>query len=117
MIRGRLALLMLATCTLLGGTSHGSQIERDSADPMHIAIDGHPGSSIVWPHMARPVGQAALSRFTPWKTRIKSVLGESNHEIIEERDFGPAIEPGQHFSLGTLQLVICPPTTFPPLRC
>jgi hypothetical protein len=116
MVRGRLALLMVATCILLGGGSHESQSEGDPTDRTHSAIDMHRGPSIVWSLLARPVGRGVVTRFTPRKTRLKSVLGETNHEIIEERDLGPAIVPGQQFILRTLQSVICPPTTFPPLR-
>ena len=50
--------------------------------------------------MARPVGRAAISQFSPWKNRIKTVLGETNDKIVEERDLGPAVLPGRASSSG-----------------
>jgi hypothetical protein len=117
MIYGRSALLFLATCFLYGGLSRGSALECCPTDRGHSAINGHSGASIVWSHSARPGGRAAVSRFIPWKNRIKSVLPETNDKVIDERDLGPAILPGEHVDRGTLPLAICPSPAFPHLRC
>ena len=58
-----------------------------------------------------------LSQFTPCKTRIKIVLGETYQKVVEERDLGPAILPGQIIAPATVELVSCATSQRPPLRC
>ena len=88
--------------------------ERHRAYPGQSVLAG---PSVNWAHLARPLGRSAVSRFTPWKNRIKSVLEEPNDKLIEERDLGPVVLPGQRFILGTYDLDICTLPTFPHLRC
>jgi hypothetical protein len=117
MFCGRPALLMLASCILLSGAWCASQTGRFPAVRTHSAIETPSGLSSVCQCATRPGNGTVISRFTVWKSRIKSVLEESNPKIIDERDLGPAIVPGQCFVLGTLLSVICTLPTFPPLRC
>jgi hypothetical protein len=117
MICGRSALLLLAACILLSRASCAAQTAHDSADRTHSAVETQARPSSVCPCVARPGGGAVISRFTPWKSRIKSVVEESNSTSMEERDLGPAVFPGRPFILGIFLPVICTLATFPPLRC
>jgi hypothetical protein len=117
MFCGRSALMMLATCTLFGCASCGSQFEHPPADRLHSTNVDHSEPSSVWPHIVQPGSRPAISCFTPWKSRIKSVLEETDPKVIEERDLGPVIVPGHRLILGTFLCAVCPLPTFPPLRC
>ena len=43
-----------------------------------------------------PRRAATFSQFVPWKSRVKSVIEERLHEVVEECDLGPAIEPDRY---------------------
>ena len=117
MMCGRTALLMLAACVLFKGAPSASQTSRFPADRTHSVIVARSEPSSVCQCVGRPASGAVFSRFTPWKSRIKSVLEESNPKIIEEHDLGPAIVPSRCFILGTFLSVSCTLSIFPPLRC
>jgi hypothetical protein len=113
----RSAILMLIACMLLGAPSHGSQVAGYPANRVYSLITGHVGASMVPPSSHQPARGATLSQFSPWKTRLKTVLEETKQRIIEERDLGLAIQSGHLFSSATVDLVCCPLPTRPPLRC
>jgi hypothetical protein len=114
---GRSAMLVLIACTLLGASSRASQITDDSTERVHSVITGRTGTLMIWPDSSRPCRGATLSQFTPWKTRLKSVLEETKQRIVEECDLGPALISGHIFTSGTVELLSCPLPTRPPLRC
>ena len=114
---GRLAVLTLIACISPLAPSHGSEVTDTRADRCPWLTSGNRDQSIVWVHFSPPVRGATLSPFTPWKTRIKSVLVESYERVIEQGDLGPAVVPGQLFASATSRLVSCPVRTRPPLRC
>ena len=72
---------------------------------------------MVWPDLPRPSRGRTLSQFTPWKSRIKSVLEETKQRLIEEYDLGPGIVFVELLSSGTLEPMSSPLPTHPPLRC
>jgi hypothetical protein len=117
MICGRSAMLMLIACIMLGASSHGSRITSNPAERVQYQMTAHAGTSTVWLQSPRLPRGATLSHFTPWKTRIKSVLEETKPRVIEECDLGPAILSGRFFSSATVELVRCPLPTYLPLRC
>jgi hypothetical protein len=117
MVCGRSALLMLTACVLLGTASRGSAIERDPAQHTRLAMERHSGNASVLPHLARPSSGRAVSRFTPWKSRVKSVLEETNDKTVEVRDLGPVILPVKRSIAATFELLTRRLPTFPHLRC
>ena len=117
MIDGRSAILTLIACILLGAPSHGSRITDNPAYRAPSMRAGNSGSPAFGWYSSAPPRAGTLSHFTPWKTRIKSVLGETYERIIDEGDFGVAILPGQFDSLATLELVSFPVPIRSPLRC
>jgi hypothetical protein len=117
MICGRSAMLMLIACLVLGAPSRGSQIIEVPAERLDSLIAGHSGASIDWPHSPRPSREATLAQFSPWKTRIKIVLGETKQRVTEECDLGPAMLSGRFFTSATVELPSCPLPIRPPLRC
>jgi len=117
MICGRSAILMLMACISLGAHTRGSQSPESSADPIHAVIAGHTGLSIDWPHSPRLAHGATLSRFTPWRNRLKTVLQETAPKLFEECDFGFAVLPYRLIISAAVERVSCPLATRAPLRC
>jgi hypothetical protein len=117
MVYRRSAMALLITCLVLCAPSRGSEIADSAANRAASLVAGNFTAPLSWSHSARPARGATLSQFTPWKTRIKSVLAETYQRIIEERDLGSAILPAQLFTAGTVELVSSPHRMRPPLRC
>jgi hypothetical protein len=117
MMYSRSAMALLITCIMLCGPSRGSETADSSADRVASLVAGNVTTPLIWSNSARPARGATVSLFTPWKTRIKSVLAETYQRIIEERNLGSAILPGQLFAAATVELVSSPPRMRPPLRC
>jgi hypothetical protein len=65
-------------------------------------------------HMPR---STSVTRFAPWRNRIKIVLEETNHEIPEECDFGPAVLPTQNSNSTSIELIDHRPPASRCLRC
>ena len=87
------------------------------ADPIDARITSHPESSTSWLTFYRPSRRTTLSRFVPWKGRIKSVLEETIQEIVDECDLGPAVPPDRLITSATIELATVPFSKRPPLRC
>jgi hypothetical protein len=117
MICGRSAMLTLIACMVVGAPSRGSQITAFQADRLDSLIAGHFVPVIGWPDSSRLLRGATLSQFTPWKTRIKSVLEETKQRFTEECDLGPAMLSGRFFKSASFRLPSCPVAISPPLRC
>jgi hypothetical protein len=113
-ILGRLSLLLLlAACSATPGT--GSLL----ASPTRVATCG-----IERPTAPRFVAPAltavpaySLSRFSPWRYRLKSVLPEADSWITQESDLGPVPLLDRFYSsvVQTRRLDLSP--TAIPLRC
>jgi hypothetical protein len=117
MIWVRSAMLMLIACVLHVAPSRGSQSTDLPVERIDSRIASHPAATIAWPDSPRPSRGTTLSRFTPWKSRIKSVLEESKQRVNEECDLGPATESGRLIALGTVELPSFPLLARHPLRC
>jgi hypothetical protein len=117
MICGRSAYLMLITCTLLGAPSRGEQVAGAPSDPIRSGITCHTESSINWLTSFRPSRPTTLSRFIPWKSRQKIVLGETIQEINDECDLGPAVPPDRRTTPAGIELAAPSPSNRLPLRC
>ncbi len=117
MICGRSAVLTLIIYMLLGAPSRGAQISDDPAGRGRSHFAMHSGALTGWSDSPQQSRGATLSQFTPWKTRIKSVLEETKHRVIDECDLGPAMLSGQFFASRTDELPSCPLPIRPPLRC
>ncbi len=113
----RSAVLMLIAGILLGGPSRGSETASFPSDPILSQTVRSEKSSIILRHSPLPACRATLSAFTPWKTRIKSVLVETYQRVNEESDFGPAISPVQLLASATFELASRPVAIRRPLRC
>jgi hypothetical protein len=117
MICGRSATLMLVASALLGGTSRGSETANLPTERAAYLTAGHLESSTILPHFRLPTRGSTLSHFTPWKTRIKSVLGESYERIVDEGSLGLAILPQRLVTSATIEFGSSPLPFRPPLRC
>jgi hypothetical protein len=113
----RSALLMLIACMLLGPSSRGSEHTGYPADRAHSLMTGGSEALVGWLDVHSPSRRVTLSQFTPWKTRIKSVLEETKQRVIEEFDLGPIILSGQLFTSGSVDRTFCLLPTRLPLRC
>jgi len=113
----RSAILMLIAGFLLGAPSRGSETASVRSDPILSRTVQSEKSAVVSGHSPLPARRATVSAFTPWKTRIKSVLGETYQRVIDETDFGPAIPPGQLLTSVMFELASRPVSMRPPLRC
>jgi hypothetical protein len=113
----RSAVLMLVAAILLGAPSRGSETANFRAEPFLSRSVYREKSPVISRQAPLPARRATLSAFTPWKSRIKSVLAETYERVIDESDFGPAIPPGQLLASATSELRSCPVSIRPPLRC
>ena len=117
MNRSRSALLMLITCFLLCPPLQGSQGTGASGERHHGRITCQSVSSMGWLDSYRPARRANLSQFTPWKSRLKTVLAEAVHEFVDERDLGPAVPPDGFVTPTVIELSSLSFSNFTPLRC
>jgi hypothetical protein len=113
----RPAVLMLIAGVVLGAPSRGSETASFRADQILSRTVRSEKSSVILRHAPLPARRATLSAFTPWKTRIKSVLAETYQRVIDETDFGPAIPPGQILASTSFDLTSRPVSIRTPLRC
>jgi hypothetical protein len=113
----RSAVLMLIAGILLGAPSRGSETASFRSDLILSRTVRREKSPVISRHSPLPARRATLSAFTPWKTRIKSVLAETYQRVIDESDFGPAIPPGQLLAAATFDLTCRSVSIWPPLRC
>ena len=111
----RSAILMLTACIVLAAAAHTSQSTESPADKTQLFVSGHTGISIVGPHSSLLPRGATLSRFTPWRTRLKSVLPETDPKIVEECDCGSAFLPDRPITSALGEPASCPFTTRAPL--
>jgi hypothetical protein len=117
MNHARSALLMLIAGILLGAPSRGSETARFRADRIASRWVDNQKSSTISPHSSVAAHRPTLSPFTPWKTRIKSVLGETYQRVSDESELGLAIPPGQLLASVTRELASRRLPIRPPLRC
>jgi hypothetical protein len=117
MTNSRSAALTLIACFAVCGPTRGSQITGSTVDRAVIVVSQHSGSETGLVRNDRTSRASTYSRFTPWRTRQKSVLKESDYEIVEERLFGRAILPCRLIMSARVDLVSRPLATRPPLRC
>ncbi len=108
---------MLISYVLLCPPLRSSEVAGASADPVHARITCHTGSSMGWHASHRLDRQPTLSQFVRWKARVKCVLGETIHEIVDECDLGPADLPDRFTTSAKIKLTIPPPLNCAPLRC
>jgi hypothetical protein len=117
MVRVRLAIAMIAASMFVAGSTGASHlpIGPNHSASMRRRPHLHAASRSLVP--SRSTHQPSVCRFSPWKNRIKSVLEQTNTNLIEERDLGPAILPARGFVLGILSLGDCSIPAHRPMRC
>ncbi len=117
MSRSRSAILMLVGSLLLAMSVHGDPAARSSAVTSIVAAPDHAGGFVVCRLLSRASHSERLSRFTAWKARPKMVLAESDRQVVDESDLGPApVASGLIFSTPTV-LTFSRLSTPTPLRC
>ena len=114
MIGRRSAISMLIAFILAAVSAHGASGTESSSAPVHPSVSK---LSIMGAHSSRTPCRAALSRFSPWRNRIKSVLPETYREINDESDFGSAILLDQVVTFMVAERASCHHDMRPPLRC
>ena len=117
MICRRSAIPMLITVTLLAAPTRGSQPAETLAFPNHALISRHVRLPIAEAYTSRSSHRTTLSRFAPWRYRLKSVLPETNPERTEESEVGFAVLPDNLISSISLDPAPCHIATRAPLRC
>jgi hypothetical protein len=117
MLCGRSAISMLFACSLFAAPTFNTHSTETRAERVHPLITAGTEPSIIQPQSPRSCLGATLARFTPWRTRLKSVLQETNPKIDEECSFGSAILPDRFITSATFEPASCRPATRPPLRC
>ena len=86
-------MLMMAAILFVGGPTQSRQGSDELAGQSIPAITCHTTSLINGILISRPLRRSTFSPFIPWKSRSKIVLEETNHEVVDECDLGPAIPP------------------------
>jgi hypothetical protein len=117
MKRGRSALLVLIAGIVLAlpaGDGRRAVLTQNERD---FQITAQDASWANWVIATCPSRQLTISRYAPWRSRLKSVLEETDENVVDERDLGPADVPDRLIGAVTIELRSCPPSVFPPLRC
>ena len=88
----RSAILVLLSGFLLASLANGTPDVkvRTKHDPIHVV--GAIAKRAVSLSASRP---ASISIQSPWRSRLKSVLDETDPRVIEESDLGPVLDPIQ----------------------
>jgi hypothetical protein len=115
---GRLALLTLIAFVLF----RPGVLARDQGTGQHADRLRVPAAALVSSASGRllssvPARGANFLPFVPKKLRPKIVLVETDYEIAEEQDLGPADPLGRLIASIPIELAFRSPASRPPLRC
>ena len=113
----RSAMLMVAAFIMVGTPARSTPSSDAPVGRSIPVISGHTASSIDGILLSRPFRRSTFSPFTPWKSRLKIVLEETNEKIVDECDLGPAVPPLRFLTSVPVELASCHVLTQPPLRC
>jgi hypothetical protein len=108
-----LASALFAPCRGQAGLVHAGAVSSGTGNVQSIRPDWPATSQAFLP----PVRQAGITPHVPWKSRLKSVLEETNPQIGEEADLGPALVPDGPLSVATIEPLAGLPAASHPLRC
>jgi hypothetical protein len=75
------------------------------------------GSSTALIPLAHLSRASSMSAFAPWRSRIKSVLEETNPNVVDQFDLGPAALPQERPRCRSIELIDHRPLGALPLRC
>ena len=95
MFATRSAIMLLVGCIFGSPFGHGSQSTEPGAAHAGAHMVCHTGACVEQQLLSRATGHTSLARFTPWKARLKSVLGETNEKFVDESDLGPVLVPSR----------------------
>jgi hypothetical protein len=110
--------VLLASILLVPCWGHASSVILGvTGQDTHNLRSIGPDLSVVSQLATAPPRRAAISRHTPWMSRLKSVLEQTNPQIGEESDLGPAPTPNGPLSLVTIESPARPLDSSHPLRC
>ncbi len=110
--------LLLAGTLLTPCWSQAGPVQVDATRPrIQAAAATSPGWAVASWSSIPPARHAAISRHLPWKSRRKAVLEESNPQIGDESDLGPAPAPNRPFSVLTVEAPAPPLAASHRLRC
>jgi hypothetical protein len=112
------SVLFLASSLLWAGGSQAAGASAGAAESRAQQIQVVvPSLSLDPPLLSSAARRCATARHIAWKSRLKSVLQETNSQIGEETDLGPAPTPdGTHSVLAIETLARALPARHP-LRC
>jgi hypothetical protein len=85
----RSAMVVLTVGVLFGQFARGAQTTEGRAEPAPAAAVGLMKASV----QSSLLTPTSLSPFSRWKTRLKTILTETDPRILEEPDLGPALMP------------------------
>ena len=116
MSASRSAMMVLAGCLFLSPPTYYGRSAESPARHTEARAAYPPDASIGWV-LSRPPRSATLSHFSPWRARPKIVFEETNHNLVEEFDLGPAQVPSRLISAPPTLLAAPRLRAASPLRC
>jgi hypothetical protein len=114
---GRSAISALFACMLFAAPTRGKESTDTAVERIQPSNSEHRELSISCSHCSQLARGASLSRFTPWRNRLKIVLKETDPKINELSSFESAILPDRFINSAVVERVSCRPATRSPLRC
>jgi hypothetical protein len=103
---------------LLSSNRDAAQADAQSANDRGVAVAvGDSSSSFLLLGSAQFPRPCRFSPYSPYRTRLKSVLEETDREIVGERDLGPVTPTKRPAACAKLQLVASRLSTVRPMRC
>jgi len=106
-----MALILL--CSPTTGPSKSDAHSRKFQDTGTLCADS---SIAVIPLTSLP-RPSSFQPFAPWRSRLKSVLEETSHDVVDEFDLGPVVLPSQPSGASSVERIDHRLPTAPPLRC
>ncbi len=106
-----MALMLL--CSPVARPRHPDVSSRAVQGAVRLPAD----SSIALISLARQPRPSSVAPFAPWRSRLKSVLEETNHRVVDDVEIGFVLPPGPGSRSPSVELNDhCLPTA-PRLRC
>jgi hypothetical protein len=102
---------------LLCSSAAGPRHSKDRSRQFQSSVAQRADSTIAQTTATRLPRPVSIASFAPWRSRLKSVLEDSNHRIVDDLAFGPAVLPSQTSQTTSLEVIDHRPPAAPRLRC
>jgi hypothetical protein len=95
----------------------GSHVSKSSTTRINGLTACQSAPSVVRLSSSRPLRSRNVARFSQFRYRMKSVLGETTNPSPEEADLGLAVIPSRHVSSSSHEMTCRRHPSVHPLRC